>query len=106
MKVLFSKDDYRPLKEGETYEEKFVILNPKVFKPEYQTAECQLFYACSGFGCDPSKIGGKIFGYLFDEPYQTRREYVLGVATEKAIKAWEKMYGRSRNVFKEVRENE
>lgn len=105
MKVIFDKSDYRQLKEGETYENKFVILNPKVFKPEYQTAECQLFYAESGFGCDPSKIGGKVFGKLFDENYQTRREHILGVATEEAISNWEKIYDRSREVFFEKEEN-
>ena len=99
MKTLFDWDDYRPLEDGETYENKFVILNPQGFKPEYQEAKNQLFLALSGFGCDPSKMGGKIFGRLWDEDYQTRREYVLGVATEKAIKDWEKMYGMSRKIF-------
>jgi len=99
MKAVFGHEDYRPLEDGETYEKKFVILKLDQFKPEYQTAQCQLFYAQSGFGCDPSKLGGKIFGRLFDERYQTRREFVLGVVTENAIKAWEKEYGMSRDVF-------
>ena len=104
MNILFDKNDYRNLKEGETYEGKFVILDvKKLFKKEYQTAQCQLFLAQSGFGCDPNKIGGKVFGRLFDEFYQTRREYILGVATEEAIQSWEKLYGMSRDVFyKEV----
>lgn len=100
MKMIFDKTDYRQLQEGETYEGKFVILSTAQFKPEYQEAKCQLFYAETGFGCDPSRLGGKIFGRLFDEEYQTRREYVLGVATEDAIKAWEQTYGMSREVFK------
>ena len=102
MKMIFSETDYRPLNEDETYEDKFVILNPKLFKPEYQEAKCQLYYAMAGFGCDPTKRGGKIFGKLFDEDYQTRREYVLGVATEEAIKEWEETYGISREVFYEA----
>lgn len=99
MKMMFDESDYRSLENGETYENKFVILSVRQFKPEYQNAKCQLYYAESGFGCYPDKMGGKIFGRLFDERYQTRREYVLGVATERAISEWEKCYGISRNVF-------
>ena len=99
MKYTFDKNDYRQLQDGETYKDRFVILKADQFKPEYQTALCQLFYAKGGFGCDPSKLGGKVFGSLYDEPYQTRREYILGVATEEAIAEWERLYGMSRNVF-------
>lgn len=104
MKMMFDVTDYRPLEENETYENKFVILDPAQFKPEYQNAKNQLFYAECGFGCFPDKIGGKIFGRLFDERYQTRREYVLGVATEQAIAEWEKYYGISRDVFEKGEE--
>lgn len=99
MRMLFSETDYRQLEEDENYVNKFVVLSPSQFKPEYQTAQCQLFYATSGFGCYPDKMGGKVFGRLFDEYYQTRREYILGVATEEAIVAWENYYGISRDVF-------
>ena len=101
MKMLFDNNDYTQLKDGETYEGKFVIISPDFFKPEYREAKYQLFLAKSGFGCDPSKLGGKIFGNFFDERSQTRREYVLGVATEEAIEKWERVYGLSRNIFKE-----
>ena len=101
MKYMFTETDYRPLESGETYEGKFVVLSPDIFKSEYKTAKCCLFYAQSGFGCYPDKIGGKIFGRLYDEYFQTRREYVLGVATEEAIAEWEKHYGISRKVFME-----
>ena len=99
MKYIFNENDYRPLQDGETYENKFVILNAEQFKPEYRTALCQLFYAKGGFGCDPAKWGSKVFGNLYDESYQTVREYILGVATEEAIAEWEKLYGMSRDVF-------
>ena len=100
MKMIFDCEDYRSLNDGETYENKFVILDPNQFKPEYQEAKYQLYFAECGFGCYPDKIGGKIFGRLLDESFQTRREYVLGVAKEEAISAWEKHYGISRDVFK------
>lgn len=99
MNTVFSPEDYRQLEAGENYVNKFVILSTRQFKKEYQNAKNQLFYAEGGFGCYPDKLGGKVFGKLFDEPYQTRREYILGVATEEAIVEWEKEYGMSRDVF-------
>lgn len=102
MKITFDSNDYRPLKDGETYEEKFVIVSLNFFDTAYREAKFQLFYAESGFGCDPSKLGSKIFGKWYDEKGTIRREYVLGVATEDAIKSWEKAYKLSRKVFKEV----
>ena len=98
--MIFDRGDYRRLEEDETYNGKFVILSTEQFKPEYREAKYQLFLALGGFGCDPSNSGGKIFGTFFDERSQTRREYVLGVATEDAIKTWEQTYGMSREVFK------
>ena len=99
MVMMFDSNDYRSLEDGETYAKKFVILDPEQFKPEFRSAKFTLFYANTGFGCDPSKLGGKVFGTLFDENYQTRREFILGVATEDAIKEWENYYGISRDVF-------
>ena len=96
---LFGKGDYRQLEDGETYEKKFVIIDASFFKPEYRDAKNQLFFAECGFGCDPEKMGGKVFGKLWDENLQTRREYILGVATEEAIAEWEKEYGMSREIF-------
>ena len=85
MNMVFSNSDYRPLADGETYENKFVVLSLRQFKPEYQTAQCQLYYAMGGFGCDPTKLGGKVFGRLFD--------------TDEAIEAWEREYGISCETF-------
>ena len=99
MKLIFGNDDYETLKDGETYKDKFIIIDPDFFKPEYREAKYQLFLAQGGFGCDPGKLGGKIFGRYFDGIDQTRIEYVLGVAKEEAIKEWEKMYEISRDVF-------
>ena len=102
MKYIFDCTDYRPLAEGETYENKYVIVRPEFFKPEYREARYQLFYAVSGFGCDPNKLGGKIFGRFCDEITSIRRENVLGVATQKALDEYEEIYG-SLEVFREVK---
>jgi hypothetical protein len=96
MTILFDKDDYRQLGDGETYENKFVVLTPKFLNEEYRSAEFQLFKAKSGFGCHPDKMGGKIFGYFVADKEQssTHREYVLGVATEESVARWEQLYGK------------
>lgn len=99
MTKVFTANDCVQLKDGENYVNKFVIISTRQFKEEYQNAKYQLFYAKCGFGCYPDKLGGKVFGKLFDEDFQTRREYILGVATEDAIAEWENEYGMSREIF-------
>ena len=99
MEMLFSKNDYRNLNEGETYEGKFVIIDPQFFKPEFRSAKYQLFLAQGGFGCDPSKMGNAVFGRDCEETYRQERYNILGVATDEAIEQWEKVYGMSREVF-------
>jgi hypothetical protein len=99
MEMLFSERDYEPLKEGETYEGKFVIIDPAFFKPEFRSAKYQLFLAQAGFGCDPSKMGNAVFGKDCEETYRQERYNILGVATDEAIEQWEKVYGMSREVF-------
>ena len=105
MEMMFTKNDYRRLKEGETYKDKFVILNIEFFAEPYKSAKFQLFLAKGGFGCDPAKLGSKIFGMYYDEPGMINRQEVLGVATEEAIKEWEKTYGISRKVFEKGSDN-
>lgn len=103
--MIFTYDD--TTKETTNLEGKIVIVSADWFKDEYRNAENQLFKAKGGFGCDPTKLGRAVFGNFYDgETCRVNREYILGVASEKAISDWEKMYGRSRNVFKEVREND
>lgn len=99
MEMLFSPNDYRSLNKGETYEGKFVIIDPQYLNSKYRSAKYQLFLAQGGFGCDPSKIGNAVFGRDFEEKYRQERYNILGVATEEAIEQWEKVYGMSREVF-------
>lgn len=102
MNVLFDENDYRQLEEGETYENKFVILRPEYFRPEFRSAKNQLFLAEGGFGCDPTKIGRAVFGKFWDEAVRINRDDILGVATEQAIKNWEKYYKLDREIFESV----
>jgi len=99
METLFSKKDYRQLESGETYENKFVIIAPEFFKPEFRSAKYQLFLAKGGFGCDPNKMGNAVFGADCEESYRQERYNILGVATEEAICEWEKTYNMSREVM-------
>lgn len=107
MDILFSEKDYEPLKEGETYEGKFVIITPEFFKPEFRSAKYQLFHAEGGFGCDPTKMGHAVFGRDCGEVYRQESYNILGVATEEAIQQWEKTYGMNReDILKVGREEE
>lgn len=102
--MLFTYDD--TTKETTNLEGKIVIVSADWFKDEYRNAENQLFKAKGGFGCDPHKLGRAVFGCFFDgENCRVDREYILGVASEKAIAAWEKLYGHSREVFDNKEEN-
>ncbi len=78
---------------GETnYEGNVLALKPSVLKYEYQLPDYQLFYATSGFGCDPSKIGTAVYGYFLkdDEYTQFRRQDFLGVVDEEYLPDWAK----------------
>ena len=92
MQTLFDERDYRQLEDDETYENKFVIIKPDFFKPEYRCAKYQLFYATGGFGCDPQKLGNAVFGADCSESYRQERYNILGIATEGAIREWERTY--------------
>lgn len=99
MITLFERKDCRPLTKGETYENKFVFLTQEKiqeYKPEFQSGLYQLFYATSGFGCDPTSLGNAVFGSDVSEHFRVERYEIMGVATEEAIQLWEKEFGHSR----------
>lgn len=72
------------------YENRLIIMNPLTLKDEYKTPEFQLFYATSGFGCDPSKFGKMVSGYFLkdDEYAQFRRSDFIGVMKDECIPEW------------------
>ena len=74
------------------YEGKVLALKPSVLKHEYQSPDYQLFYATSGFGCDPSKIGTAVYGYFLkdDEHTNFRRQDFIGVVDEEYLPDWAK----------------
>ena len=81
-----------PKSNEEIYENRLLILKPSSLKEEYRYAEFQLFLARAGFGCDPSKLGTKVFGeFLCDgEKASFRRYDFLGIADENKLPDWAK----------------
>ena len=72
------------------YEGKLLVMNPSTLKDQYKTPDFQLFYATSGFGCDPTKIGTAVYGFFLkdDEHTHFRRSDFLGVIKDECIPEW------------------
>ena len=99
MKSIFTEEDYRQLTDGETYLNKFVVIDPNYFIGKHQEAKNQLFLVCSGFGCFSDSAISELFGRYYDIVGNVPRKYILGVAMEDAIQEWERIYKMSRDVF-------
>lgn len=76
--------------EEDDYEGKLLILSPSTLKDEYKTPEDQLFFATSGFGCDPSKMGTAVYGFFVKDEEHThfRRSDFIGVIKAECIPEW------------------
>lgn len=72
------------------YEGKVLVLNPYTLADEYHTPEDQLLLATSGFGCNPSSLGRKVFGtHLNDGERGTyMRHDFLGVIQDEYLPEW------------------
>lgn len=77
---------------SENYENKLLILKPTALIESYRFEEFQYFRALAGFGCDPSKLGTKVFGhFLFDgEETSFRRYDFMGIADPEKLPEWAK----------------
>lgn len=77
---------------SENYTDKLLILKADILKAEYRFGEYQYFLAKSGFGCDPAKLGTKVFGqFLIDgENTSFSRGDFLGIADEDQLPNWAK----------------
>lgn len=81
-------------------EGQYVILKLEALSEQYREAKYQLLRCFGGFGCDPNKMGNAIFVqemYKGDDAEHYRRERCnrdfMGVATDKAIEEFKKLYG-------------
>ena len=72
------------------YTNKLLVLRPQILKDQYKNPVCQFFFAESGFGCYPDKIGSKVFGrFLCDgERAQFWRSDFEGIADYKYVPDW------------------
>ena len=55
---------------SDNYEGKLLVLRPESLNEEYRFEEFQYFFAQAGFGCDPSKLGTKVFQLHLFSPYR------------------------------------
>ncbi len=78
--------------DNEYYEDKLLVMRPSTLKDQYKTPDYQLFFATSGFGCDPHKTGTQVGGYfLKDGEYaHFRRADFIGEIKPEYIPEWAK----------------
>lgn len=71
---------------------KILVIKPDRLKDEYKTPDDQLFYATSGFGCDPNARGRSVFGRFAkdDENYSWWRTDFIGILKDEFIPDWVK----------------
>ena len=74
------------------YAGKLLIIRDTTLKEEYRTPENQLFFAQSGFGCDSTKIGRKVFGIFLSDGEETHfdRSDFIGIIADEYIPEWAK----------------
>ena len=74
------------------YAGKLLILKPTSMKEEFRQPYFQYFYATSGFGCYPDKLGAKVFGKILadgEECFFYRSDFI-GVADTEKLPQWAK----------------
>ena len=89
--VVLGAEDCLPQSE-ESFQGKLIVVRSSSLAPEYRTADCQLGFAISGFGCTPGSRGRAVF---FQELYSGERcrwdaSDILGVANPEKIPDWAK----------------
>ena len=72
------------------YAGKVLVLSPHILKEAYWTPQSQLWYAQSGFGCDPDSRGRAVFCTCLADGEQTRweRQEFIGVLREEFLPDW------------------
>ncbi len=85
-------DKSKCIADDKEYAGKLLVLKPSSLKEEFRRPYFQYFYAQSGFGCFPDKLGGKVFGkFLADgEECHFRRSDFLGTADTGKLPSWAK----------------
>lgn len=87
---LLGKEQCLPDSYKQDFKEQLLIMKPKVLAEPFKRPEFQYFYATCGFGCDPGKLGTKVYGFFLKDhdPGEFRRSDFLGVADETKLPEW------------------
>ena len=87
---LLDRSDCVTFDEPQDYTGKLLILGASALKDEYKQGKYQYFFATSGFGCDPTATGTKVFGeFLYDgEETHFHRGAFVGIADESKLPDW------------------
>ena len=72
------------------YKGKVLILRPNVLKEEFWSAQYQLWYGESGFGCSPTASGRAVFATCLGDGEKARweRSDFMGVMDEQYLPGW------------------
>ena len=72
------------------YTGKVLVLSPEALREQYWGQENQLWYARSGFGCEPHSSGRAVFATCLSDGETARwnREDFIGVLNEKCLPDW------------------
>lgn len=71
---------------------KLLVLRPECLKDEYKSPDYQLFYATSGFGCQPNARGRSVWGYFAKDDEHTTwwRSDFIGIIKDELVPDWVK----------------
>jgi hypothetical protein len=72
------------------YSNRILIIHPETLDERYWSPENQIFYAGTGFGCDPKATGRAVFGeFLADgERARLNRSDFIGVMKDEYVPQW------------------
>lgn len=87
---ILGRDSCLPNSDEEDYTGKLLIMRSDSLADEYKKGEFQYFYAKCGFGCSPTAVGRKVFGFFVSdgEKAQFERADFLGIADPSQCPDW------------------
>ena len=89
---LFGTEHCLPDTGEQDFTGKVLVLSPEALREQYWGQENQLWYARSGFGCEPHSSGRAVFATCLSDGETARwnREDFIGVLDDKFLPEWAK----------------
>ncbi len=89
---LFGEEHCVQSSQPQNYTGKVLVMDPKTLSERYWAPEHQLWYAWSGFGCDPGARGRAVFATALFDGKEARwdRQDFLGVIRDECLPQWAK----------------